>query len=104
MLHSFFVCSYEKRRTAKDLSPSQAITDPELEDVFECQLDVARFVDRVADLTKVISRTGVVARRSQADHVEGVKEVAAEFNVTSFGDREVLRQGEVDLLVPRITF
>ena len=80
------------------------MTDSRLEDEFECQLDVARFVDCVADLTEIISRTGVVARRSQADHVEGVKEVAAEFNVTSFGDREVLRQGEVDLLVTRITF
>ena len=67
-------------------------------------MDIARFVDGVADLTEVVSRTGVVARRSQADHVEGVQKVAAEFNVTSFGDREVLGQGEVNLLITRITF
>ena len=69
---------YEKRRTAKDLSPSQGIADPGLEDVFECQLDVARFVDCVADLAEVISRTGVVARRRQADHVEGVGSIGAQ--------------------------
>jgi len=62
-----------------------------LEDELQRQLDIARLVDRVADLAEVISWASVVAWWGKADHIEGVQKVAPELDVTSFGDCEVLR-------------
>ena len=73
-----------------------------LEDELQRELNVARFVDGGADLTDRIA--DVVARRSQADHIECVEEVAAELKVSAFGDSEILREGKVNLLIARSTF
>jgi hypothetical protein len=70
-----------------------------LEDKLQCKLNVSRLIDGAGDLAEWIA--DVIARRSEADHVERIEEVAAELEVSSFRDGEVLRQSKVNLLIAR---